>query len=224
MTTPHHPELGDPRRPSSTRPPNRSDERGRPPRAVPRSVRVARWFRPARRSERDRGAGLVEVGATTIFAALVITLIYQSDLGARFNDGVRSMVCAVRGPDCGDETWVDRDRPEEPEQYDWGSGGGDFEDNKNIAMQSARGYNWTDQEWACLDNLWSRQSGWDPGMVDSETGSRGIVGFNPALHGAMPEGFEGSAATQIDWGLDYIRDAHGSPCQAWAYWQSTRTY
>jgi hypothetical protein len=30
--------------------------------------------------------------------------------------------------------------------------------------------------------------------------------------------------TQIKWGLDYIEDAHGSPCEAWAHSKAKNWY
>ena len=33
-----------------------------------------------------------------------------------------------------------------------------------------------------------------------------------------------SAATQITWGLRYIRDTYGSPCAAWSHAQATGWY
>lgn len=226
MTTPHGPELGDTRRPSSNRPPSRTDERNRPPRVTDWRDNALRWLRPARGSERDRGAGFVETGAVLILAALIITTVYTSGVSATFNEGVRQMVCLVNGPGCGEETWVDNERPDEPEEYDWGTGNPNLSDNKNLGMQAAAAdpYNWTDEEWTCLDSLWSQQSSWDHSLVDPTTGARGIVGFNPALHGSMPSGFQDSASAQISWGLNYIQESYGSPCSAWRYWQSTKTY
>ncbi|MFE9242430.1 hypothetical protein [Nocardiopsis sp. NPDC006938] len=168
----------------------------------------------------------METGAALLLAALIITTVYASEVSTSFNDGVRQMVCLVNGPGCGDRTWVDEDRPDEPEQFEWGSGGSDTSDNKNLGMQAAAAdpYNWTDQEWTCLDGFWSALSSWDAGMVDPTTGARGIVGFNPAQHGALPSGFDGSASAQIGWGLSYIQATYGTPCAAWRYWQSTGTY
>lgn len=168
----------------------------------------------------------METGAVLILAALIITTVYTSGVSATFNEGVRQMVCLVNGPGCGEETWVDNERPDEPEEYDWGTGNPNLSDNKNLGMQAAAAdpYNWTDEEWTCLDSLWSQQSSWDHSLVDPTTGARGIVGFNPALHGSMPSGFQGSASAQISWGLNYIQESYGSPCSAWRYWQSTKTY
>ena len=33
-----------------------------------------------------------------------------------------------------------------------------------------------------------------------------------------------NAATQIKWGLTYIKDTYGSPCAAWAHSQDTGWY
>jgi tRNA/tmRNA/rRNA uracil-C5-methylase (TrmA/RlmC/RlmD family) len=30
--------------------------------------------------------------------------------------------------------------------------------------------------------------------------------------------------TQINWGLNYIKERYGSPCEAWAFWQKNRWY
>ncbi|GAB3700365.1 aggregation-promoting factor C-terminal-like domain-containing protein [Nocardiopsis oceani] len=226
MTTPHRPELGDPRRPSSNRPPSRLGDRDRPPRVTNRRDNALRWFRPARRSDRDRGAGFVEMAAVTLLVAAIMVAVYRLELSSQFNEGVRQMVCLVQGPSCGDETWVDAERPDEPEEYEWGgSGESNVVDNQNIGMQQAENeFNWSGQEWTCLDNLWSQQSAWDHNVTDPDTGASGIVGFNPARHGDMPDGFEGSPATQIDWGLNYIDQNYGTPCAAWSYWQSTGSY
>ncbi|WP_431868653.1 hypothetical protein [Nocardiopsis eucommiae] len=187
---------------------------------------LPRWARPAREGRRDQGAAFVEMGATIVLAALIITTVYASGMSSTFNEGVRQMVCVVNGPGCGDRTWVDEDRPEEPEQFEWGSGNSNASDNKNLGMQAAAAepYNWTDQEWTCLDSLWGSMSNWDPGLVDPTTGARGIVGFNAAQHGSLPSGFDQSASAQISWGLGHIQEQYGSPCTAWRYWQSTGTY
>ncbi|GGV78398.1 hypothetical protein GCM10010294_47250 [Streptomyces griseoloalbus] len=31
-------------------------------------------------------------------------------------------------------------------------------------------------------------------------------------------------ATQIEWGLDYMKDRYGSACDAWSFWQSNGWY
>ncbi|WP_393916499.1 C40 family peptidase [Halostreptopolyspora alba] len=41
----------------------------------------------------------------------------QSPIPSQLNDGIRDMVCRVEGPECGGESWVEHERPEEPEEY-----------------------------------------------------------------------------------------------------------
>lgn len=33
-----------------------------------------------------------------------------------------------------------------------------------------------------------------------------------------------NAATQIEWGLDYMKDRYGSACDAWSFWQANGWY
>ncbi|WP_017569983.1 aggregation-promoting factor C-terminal-like domain-containing protein [Nocardiopsis halotolerans] len=224
MPTPHHPALGDTRRPSPTGPPGRPDERNGPPRFRHRVGGALRRLVPAARAASDRGAAFVELAAVTVLAAAIMVAVYQLELSQAFNDGVRQMVCLVQGPDCDDETWVEADRPEEPETYDWGGGNSTALENEALALDMAADHGWTENEWQCLSNLWNVVSQWDHTFINSQTGDNGISGFNPARHGAMPEGFRGSPSVQISWGLDYIDETYGAPCAAWAQWESTGTY
>ncbi|MDT0327592.1 aggregation-promoting factor C-terminal-like domain-containing protein [Nocardiopsis lambiniae] len=159
-----------------------------------------------------------------ILVAAVMVAVYQLELSKTFNEGVRQMVCLVRGPSCGDKTWVDADRPEEPEEYEWGQGNPNRLDNQNIARNEAEGYGWTDDEWQCLSNLWGATSNWDHTFTDPESGAVGISGFVPGVHGSLPQGFRNNASHQISWGLGYISEYYGTPCAAWTYWQSGHNY
>ena len=224
MPTPHRPAPGGSRRPSPSGPPGRSGERHGPPRVRSWTGRASRWLRPARRSEGDRGAALVELAAITVLAAAIIVAVYQLELSRTFNSGVRQMVCLVEGPGCGDETWVDADRPEEPEQYEWDGDNPTATENQGLAMRMAADAGWSDGEWNCLSNLWNTISNWDHTVVNTATGTSGIAGFNPARHGSMPSGYMESPSAQISWGLSYIRSTHGSPCAAFAEWEGSNSY
>ncbi|MFD6949248.1 hypothetical protein A6A08_05325 [Nocardiopsis sp. TSRI0078] len=224
MPTSHRPALGDTRRPSPTGPPRRSDDRNGPPRVRRRTERVLRLLRPAKGATRDRGAAFVELAAVTVLVAAIMVAVYQLELSQTFNNGVRQMVCLVEGPDCGDQTWVDADRPEEPEEYEWGAGGSNALENESLAMEMAAARDWNENERTCLKSLWNAMSHWDHTFVDTETGAHGISGFNPARHGPMPTGFRESPSEQISWGLGYIEQTYGSPCAAWVAWEDTHTY
>ena len=76
----------------------------------------------------------------------------------------------------------------------------------------------------CLLDLWNRESGW---RYDAENPS-GAYGIPQALPGskmasAGPD-WETNPATQIKWGLSYIKQLYGNPCGAWAYEQAYGYY
>ncbi|MEV4184078.1 transglycosylase SLT domain-containing protein [Streptosporangium canum] len=97
--------------------------------------------------------------------------------------------------------------------------------NKAIAapMVSARG--WTKSQFGCLSRLWARESNWNHRAHNRHSGAYGIPQ-------ALPGGKMASAGrdwrtnprTQIKWGLTYIKKRYGSPCGAWAHFQSRGWY
>ena len=90
-------------------------------------------------------------------------------------------------------------------------------------MVLARG--WDESQFACLDELWSRESGW---RVNASNSSSGAYGIPQALPGSKMAtagaDWQTNPATQITWGLGYITDRYGSPCEAWAFFQSRNWY
>lgn len=96
-------------------------------------------------------------------------------------------------------------------------------------------YDWGLEQWPCLDRMWWHESGWDPRTTDGMQGTGygelnanltwGIPQANPAIKMADPKQNGGpdwatNPATQINWGLWYIKESYGSPCQAWAAWRA----
>lgn len=87
----------------------------------------------------------------------------------------------------------------------------------------AFGFN-ASQQFGCLDNIWSRESGWRYNAANAS----GAYGIPQALPGskmatAGPD-WQTNPATQIKWGLGYIKGRYGSPCNAWAFWQGHGWY
>lgn len=79
-------------------------------------------------------------------------------------------------------------------------------------------------QFSCLNNIWVRESNWNE-LAGSPNHAYGIPQSNPGSKMAS----EGSdwltnPQTQIRWGEDYIQGKYGSPCQAWAYWQTHHNY
>jgi hypothetical protein len=76
----------------------------------------------------------------------------------------------------------------------------------------------------CLVDIWNRESGW---VYDAENAS-GAYGIPQALPGskmasAGPD-WETDPATQIRWGLGYIKQIYGNPCSAWAFEEANGYY
>lgn len=90
-------------------------------------------------------------------------------------------------------------------------------------MVTARG--WGDDEFACLVALWKKESGW---RVNAYNKSSGAYGIPQALPGSKMASagsdWETNAATQIAWGLGYIKGRYGTPCGAWDHSQRKGWY
>ena len=76
----------------------------------------------------------------------------------------------------------------------------------------------------CLRNLWDHESGW---RYDAENPS-GAYGIPQALPGskmasAGPDWLT-NPATQIRWGLGYIKAIYGNPCNAWGFEEANGYY
>jgi resuscitation-promoting factor RpfB len=86
------------------------------------------------------------------------------------------------------------------------------------ALLAQRG--WGNDQYSCLVTLWNHESGW---RVNAANPS-GAYGIPQALPGSKMSsagpGWQSNAETQIKWGLGYIAARYGTPCGAWATWQS----
>jgi len=69
----------------------------------------------------------------------------------------------------------------------------------------------------CLLDIWNRESGW---RYDAENPS-GAYGIPQALPGSKMASagadWQTDPATQIKWGLGYIKAIYGDPCKAWNF-------
>lgn len=103
-----------------------------------------------------------------------------------------------------------------------GGGGGSVIDDPAGARQYASSrlgaFGWGQDQMQCLSLLWTQESSW---MTDATNPSSGAYGVAQAL---PPDKYYSAGSdwlsnyrTQIDWGLGYIRDRYGSPCNAWQH-------
>lgn len=87
---------------------------------------------------------------------------------------------------------------------------------KPFAKAEAAKRGWTGIQVQCLNNLWQKESGWKHNAKDAKTGAYGIAQALPAWRmKSAGKDWKTNPATQMVWGLDYIKDRHKSPCLAW---------
>ncbi len=95
---------------------------------------------------------------------------------------------------------------------------------QSIAYNMLASFGFATSEFSCLDNIWVRESGW----VYSAANSSGAYGIPQALPGAKMASagadWQTNPATQISWGLGYIKSVYGTPCGAWSFWQAHGWY
>lgn len=98
-------------------------------------------------------------------------------------------------------------------------------DPRSIArsMMASR-YGWNAGQFSCLDSLWNRESGWNPHAANPS----GAYGIPQALPGSKMStagaDWQDNPATQIAWGLSYVKSTYGTPCGAWSGFQSKGWY
>jgi hypothetical protein len=80
-------------------------------------------------------------------------------------------------------------------------------------------------QWDCLDKLFKKESGWNHKARNPGTGAFGIPQALPGNKMAsVGADWETNPATQVRWGLGYIKGRYSTPCGAWAHSQRTGWY
>jgi len=96
---------------------------------------------------------------------------------------------------------------------------------QQIAQAMLGSFGWSSSQFSCLDPLWAHESGWSVSAYNAGSGAFGIPQALPGsrMASAGPD-WQTNAATQIKWGLDYIKGTYGSPCGAWSHEEATGWY
>ena len=93
-----------------------------------------------------------------------------------------------------------------------------YGDPRDIARAMIGDYGWSSTEFTCLDQLYISESGWD---VNADNPTSSAYGIPQALPGekmaSAGADWRTNPATQIEWGLGYIRDVYGTPCSAMSF-------
>jgi Transglycosylase SLT domain len=92
-------------------------------------------------------------------------------------------------------------------------------DPREMARQILRNkYGYGSNQFDCFDNIIMRESMW---RVDATNPSSGAYGIPQALPGSkmatVASDWRTNPATQIIWGIEYMKDRYGSPCAAWSF-------
>jgi hypothetical protein len=89
---------------------------------------------------------------------------------------------------------------------------------QQIAQAMLGSYGWSASQFSCLQPLWNAESGWNASASNPSSGAFGIPQALPGSKMASAGAdWQTNPATQIRWGLGYIRSVYGSPCSAWSH-------
>jgi hypothetical protein len=77
----------------------------------------------------------------------------------------------------------------------------------------------------CLDKLFTKESGWNPKARNPTSGAYGVPQASPGNKMAsFGADWQTNVATQVKWGISYIKNRYKTPCGAWAHSQATGWY
>ena len=86
-------------------------------------------------------------------------------------------------------------------------------------------YNWGKTQFACLNNLWTKESNWNYKARNPRSGAHGIPQALPANRmEIISSDWRKNPVTQMRWGLRYIEIRYESPCRAWSKFKRSNYY
>jgi len=99
-------------------------------------------------------------------------------------------------------------------------------DPKEIARQILKNkYGYGSGQFSCFNNIIMRESKWDVNATNPSSGAYGIPQALPGSKMAtIASDWRTNPATQIIWGIEYMKDRYGSPCSAWGFKSSHGWY
>lgn len=99
-------------------------------------------------------------------------------------------------------------------------------DPRSIAKQILKyKYGYGSNQYACFNNIIIRESNWDTHATNASSGAYGIPQSLPGSKMAsVGSDWRTNPATQIIWGIEYMKDTYGSPCGAWGFKSSHGWY
>jgi hypothetical protein len=99
-------------------------------------------------------------------------------------------------------------------------------DPRDIAKQILKNrYDYGSEQYQSFNNIIVRESNWDIDATNPSSGAYGIPQALPAGKMATAgDDWRTNPATQIVWGIEYMKDRYGSPCSAWGFKSSHGWY
>jgi hypothetical protein len=86
-------------------------------------------------------------------------------------------------------------------------------------------YAWGEDQFTCLNRLWTRESHWNYRARNKKSGAHGIPQALPASRmDVVSTDWRTNPVTQIRWGLRYIEARYDQPCKAWAKFKRSNYY
>ncbi|MEU3414379.1 transglycosylase SLT domain-containing protein [Streptomyces sp. NPDC006658] len=80
-------------------------------------------------------------------------------------------------------------------------------------------------QFQCFSNIVDHESSWNYQAVNASSGAYGLFQALPAgKYASAGADWRTNPATQIKWGLNYMNERYGSPCQAWSFWSANHWY
>jgi hypothetical protein len=80
-------------------------------------------------------------------------------------------------------------------------------------------------QFQCFSNIVDHESSWNYRAVNASSGAYGLFQALPGSKmSSVASDWQTNPATQIKWGLQYMNERYGSPCDAWTFWQANHYY
>jgi len=99
-------------------------------------------------------------------------------------------------------------------------------DVREIARQIlANKFSYGDDQFSCFDWIIKRESNWNVHATNPSSGAYGLPQSLPGNKMAtVAADWRDNPATQIIWGVSYMKSRYGSPCDAKAHWERAGNY
>jgi len=101
----------------------------------------------------------------------------------------------------------------------------EYSGNRRTGCALMIDYGFGIDQFPCLEKLWTKESGWNHQAENSYSGAYGIPQALPGSKmGSAGDDWQSNPATQIKWGLGYIKGRYNTPCGAWNYFLNNGSY